>query len=155
STAAAAGGLGDISQSSGTLYISKANNKSGKRKIPNYPRLDATTGGVIYFDREEVLNGVYDRSVFFVIPPFKIDSLNDADPASINFEGTFVSSGMFPNFKEKLHTMPDKSLGFEHAIPKPGYKLYNGEGVMNGALSLNNRGLRGGGKIEYLAATIN
>lgn len=154
STAAAAGGLGNISKSSGTLYISKANNKSGKQKIPNFPRLDAQTGGVIYFDRQEVLNGAYDRSMFFVVPPFKLDSLNDADPASINFDGTFVSSGMFPSFKEKLHTMPDKSLGFEHAIPKGGYKMYNGDAKMTGALSLNHQGLRGAGDISYLAATV-
>ncbi len=96
STAAAAGGLANTSATSGTLFISKANNKSGKEKIPHYPRLDASSGGVIYFDRKEVLNGAYDRSMFFVVPPFKLDSLNDADPASINFDGTFVSSGMFP-----------------------------------------------------------
>ncbi|MFZ6009853.1 MAG: hypothetical protein ACOYXT_05840 [Bacteroidota bacterium] len=154
STAAAAGGLGQASRSSGTLFISKANNKSGKLKVPNYPRLDASAGGVIYFDREEVLGGVYDRSMFFVVPPFKLDSLNDADPASINFDGTFVSSGMFPSFKEKLHTQPDKSLGFEHAVPKGGYQLYKGDGKINGVLMMNNRGLRGVGQIDYLAAKI-
>ncbi len=154
SIAAAAGGLGDISKSSGTLYISRADNKSGKKKIPNYPRLDATTGGVIYFDREEVLGGVYDRSMFFVVPPFKLDSLNDADPTSINFDGTFVSSGMFPNFKEKLTTQPDKSLGFQHAIPSTGYQLYKVDSKMNGVLSMDNRGLRGLGEIDFLAATV-
>jgi hypothetical protein len=154
STAAAAGGLGDITMSSGTLFISKANNKSGKQKIPNFPRLDATNGGVIYFDRREVLNGAYDRSMFFVVPPFKLDSLNDADPASINFEGTFVSSGMFPNFKDKLSTQPDKSLGFTHIIPKGGYQLYKGDGNMTGAVTMDNRGLRGLGKIEFLAITV-
>jgi len=154
STAAKTGGLGDTSKSSGTLFISRANNKSGKHKIPNYPRLDATTGGVIYFDREEVLGGVYDRSMFFVVPPFKLDSLNDADPSSINFEGTFASSGMFPNFKEKLHSQPDKSLGFEHDIPPAGYQLYNSDAKMTGMLTLNNRGLRGAGTVKYLAATV-
>jgi hypothetical protein len=154
STAAAAGGLGDTSKSSGTLFISKANNKSGKKKIPNYPRLDASTGGVIYFDRQEVLNGAYDRSVFFVVPPFKLDSLNDADPSSINFDGTFVSSGMFPTFKEKLHTQADKSLGFTHSIPSSGYSLYNGDAQMKGNLSLDNRGIRGDGTISFLAATV-
>ncbi len=154
STAAAEGGLGDISKSSGTLYISRPDNKSGKRRIPNYPRLDATTGGVIYFDRPEVLNGVYDRSVFFVVPPFKLDSLNDADPTSINFEGTFVSSGMFPSFKEKLHTMPDKSLGFEHIVPRGGYQLYKGDGKFEGVITLDNRGIRSTGTITYLAATV-
>jgi hypothetical protein len=154
STAAVAGGLGDISQSSGTLFISKANNKSGKVKIPHYPRLDATTGGVIYFDREEVLAGAYDRSMFFVVPPFKLDSLNDADPASINFDGTFVSSGMFPNFKDKLSTQVDKSLGFTHIIPREGYQLYKGDGTMTGAVTMDNRGLRGVGQIDFLAVSV-
>lgn len=154
STAAAAGGLGSASSSSGTLFISRANNKSGKLEIPGYPRLDATTGGVIYFDREEVLAGVYDRSMFFVIPPFKLDSLNNADPVSINFEGTFVSSGMFPSIKETLHTMPDKSLGFEHVVPPPGYPLYGGDGKINGVITMNNRGLRGVGDIDFLAARL-
>jgi hypothetical protein len=143
-----------LQQKGGTLFISRANNKSGIKKVPNYPRLDASSGGLIYFDRPEVLGGVYDRSMFFVVPPFKLDSLNDADPASINFEGTFASSGMFPSFKEKLRSQPDKSLGFEHRIPKGGYKMYNGEAVMNGDLTMNNRGLRGIGTIDYLAAKI-
>jgi hypothetical protein len=154
STAAAVGGMAQNTAKSGTLFISRANNKSGKEKVPNYPRLDASSGGVIYFDRKEVLGGVYDRSMFFVVPPFKLDSLNDADPASINFDGTFVSSGMFPSFKEKLHTQPDKSLGFEHPVPEPGYQLYNGDGVMNGVLTMDNRGLRGLGTIDYLATSV-
>lgn len=154
STAAAVGDLGDISKSSGTLFISKANNKSGKSKIPNFPRLDASTGGVIYFDRPEVLDGAYDRSMFFVVPPFKLDSLNDADPSSINFDGTFVSSGMFPKFKEKLHTQPDKSLGFAHSIPLGGYPVYEGDANMTGELTMDNRGLRGNGTIKFLASTV-
>lgn len=154
STAAAAGGLGNAASSSGTLFISRANNKSGKLDLPGYPRLDATTGGVIYFDREEVLGGVYDRSMFFVVPPFRLDSLNNADPLSIKFDGTFVSSGMLPSIKETLHTMPDNSLGFEHVIPPPGYRLYKGDGKMNGLITMNNRGLRGVGQIDFLAANV-
>lgn len=155
STAAAAGGLDTgKDQSQGTLFINRPDNKSGREKIPNYPRLDASAGGVIYFDRKEVLDGAYDRSVFFVVPPFKLDSLSDADPAAINFEGTFVSSGMFPSFKEKLHTQADKSLGFSHAVPETGYQLYNTDGKLFGAMGLDNAGIRATGKIEYLAATV-
>ena len=155
STAAAAGGLStSANKTSGTLFINRPDNKSGRLKVPNYPRLDATAGGVIYFDREEVLDGVYDKSMFFVVPPFKLDSLNDADPGSINFEGTFISSGMFPAFKEKLHTMEDKSLGFTHSVPKTGYNLFQGEGKFFGDLRLDNAGLRANGKIEYLAAQV-
>ncbi len=155
SVASIVGGLPhNSSQSSGTLFVSKPNNKSGRTKLPTYPRLDATAGGVIYFDRREVLNGVYDRSVFFVVPPFKLDSLNDADPGSINFEGTFSSSSMFPNFKEKLHTMPDKSLGFIHTTPESGYQLFNGDGKLTGDMSLDNSGIRSTGRIDYLAASV-
>lgn len=160
STAAAAGGLMNATQESGILYISKAGNKSGTtqlasgKKVSTFPKLDASGGGVIYFDRREVLSGAYDRSMFFVVPPFNLDSLNDADPAAINFDGTFISSGMFPSFKEKLHTQPDKSLGFEHLIPSSGYQLYGGDGNMHGALSMNNRGLRGAGRIDFLAASV-
>jgi hypothetical protein len=155
STAAAYVGLSAaMNQSSGTLYINDPFNKAGKIKYPNYPRLDASAGGVVYFNRKEILNGAYDRSVFFVVPPFKLDSLNDADPGSINFYGTFVSSGMMPPFKEKLHTMPDKSLGFTHAVPPEGYQLYKGEGKLFGNVRLDNRGIRADGKIDYLSTTV-
>ncbi len=154
STAAAEGGMSGAAKTSGTLYINQPNNKSGKAKIPNYPRLDAAAGGAIYFDRPEVLGGVYDRSVFFVVPPFKLDSLNDADPTSLNFDGTFVSSGMFPSFKEKLHTMPDKSLGFQRATPKEGFYLYKTDAKLSGVITLDNRGLRAPGKIDFLATSV-
>lgn len=155
STASAEAGLqANTSKTQGTLFINFPNNKSGRIKVNDYPRLDATSGGVIYFDRSEVLDGAYDRSVFFVVPPFKLDSLNDADPGSINFDGTFVSSGMFPSFKEKLHTMPDKSLGFTHSIQSAGYQLFKGDGKVYGGINLDNAGLRVAGKIDYLAATV-
>lgn len=155
SLSASIGGLGGPGKSSGILYISKGNNKSGMKKAGSFPRLDASSGGKIYFDRHEVLDGAYDKSVFFTVPPFKLDSLNDADPGSINFEGSFSSSGMFPTFDEKLHTQPDKSLGFTHSVPASGYKLYQGDGKYNGDLSLDNRGIRGNGSIQFLAATVN
>jgi len=155
SVASAAGGLqASANKTAGTLFINRPDNKSGKINYPNYPRLDATAGGVVYFDRSEVLNGAYDKSVFFVVPPFKLDSLNDADPGSINFKGTFVSSGMFPAFKEKLHTMPDKSLGFTHMVPAAGYNLYQGDGRITGNMKLDNSGIRANGKIEYLSTVV-
>ncbi|MBL7849652.1 MAG: hypothetical protein JNN04_02035 [Cyclobacteriaceae bacterium] len=155
STALAEGGMqSGAGHTSGTLFINLPDNKSGRSKVPHYPRLDATAGGVIYFDRSEILDGAYDRSVFFVIPPFRLDSLNDADPGSIHFDGTFVSSGMFPNFKEKLHTMPDKSLGFSHQITPQGYSLFKSDGRVFGNINLDNSGIRVGGRVDYLAATV-
>lgn len=157
SVAAASGGLAlddGSRQSFGTLYINRPDNKSGRLEVPNYPRLDALAGGVIYFDRSEVLDGAYDRSVFFVLPPFKLDSLNDVDPETINFEGTFVSGGMFPTFREKLHTQQDRSLGFSHAVPDNGYQLYGSDATLFGTIRMDNNGIRSSGRIDYLAASI-
>ncbi len=61
---------------------------------------------------------------------------------------------MFPSFKENLHTMADKSLGFQHAVPPSGYQLYNTDGKLFGAMGLDNAGIRATGKIEYLAASV-
>jgi hypothetical protein len=153
SAAAANGGFSEKSQSGGTLFIAKPNNKSGKSGAGNYPKLDATTGGVIYFNRREVFNGVYDRSIYFVAPPFALDSLSDLDVGAIRFDGTFVSSGMFPNFKEKLHTMPDRSLGFEHQTPAEGYQLFKLNAKFTGDIRLSNEGIRNTGRIDNLAAS--
>ena len=158
STAAAVGGL-DVNQviqkKSGTLYLNVPDNKSGRMPIPNFPNLDASGGGVTYFDKKEVLNGIYKRKIFFVVPPFKLDSLSDADPASINFDGTFGSNGIFPSFKEKLHTMPDNSLGFTHETEKAGYLLYKKpEAKFTGSINLDNKGLRGNGQLDFFSTSL-
>ncbi len=152
-TAAQAGvsGLGDTK---GTLYIDRENNKSGKESLPNYPRFDSQSSSVVYFDKENVLNGAYDRSMFFLIPPYEMDSLDNSDPATIGYEGRFVSSGMFPIFEERLKIQPDFSLGFEHSIPENGYRLYEGNGRLYNKLTLNKKGLRGNGRIDFLSTSL-
>lgn len=135
-----------------TLYINLPQNKSGKMHIPAYPRLNANTGGMFYFDRREILNGIYGRSVFFLVPPFKLDSLNKAGNVSFTMPGSFVSGGMFPVFKDSLTIMTDKSLGFIHHIPPAGYTLFNGKGILKGQISLNNSGIIGSGLLEYYSA---
>jgi hypothetical protein len=61
---------------------------------------------------------------------------------------------MFPTFKEKLHTMPDNSLGFTHSIPRSGYDLFGGPGKLHGGMSLDHDGIRAAGRIDYLAASV-
>lgn len=144
----------NLQSSSGTLYINKPNNKSGKEKYTTYPRFDSKKGAVVYFDRSNILAGAYDRSIRFMVPPFDLDSLGDSDPATIGFEGSFISSGMFPEFEEKLRIMEDNSLGFKHDVPPEGYQLYEGEGRFYDKLSLDKRGLRGSGTIDFLTTTM-
>jgi len=100
--------MNSMSGTSGVLYISKPNNKAGKEIIPNYPKFKGGgTGSVVYFDRPEILGGAYDKSMYFKLPPFDLDSLSDSDFSAIQFAGTFHSSGWFPEFAENLHIMSD------------------------------------------------
>lgn len=144
----------NLQSSSGTLYINKPGNKSGKDKNTNFPKFDSKKGAVVYFDRSNVLGGAYDRSMYFMVPPFDLDSLGDSDPATIGFEGTFISSGMLPVFEEKLSIMPDNSLGFRHKAPPEGYQLYEGEGRFYDNLSMTKSGLVGEGTIDFLTSTM-
>jgi hypothetical protein len=144
----------ELEQSRGDLYINKPNNKSGKRTIPNYPIFNASTGGMVYFDKKDILKGAYDKKVVFKIPPFSIDSLNSEKEQSIAFDGTFISNGIFPNFKERLTLQSDLSLGFEHTTPKVGYPIYGGKGTYFDKISLNTLGIRGSGKLETMNSTI-
>ncbi len=144
----------DVSGGSGTLYINRPDNKSGREKLPSYPRFNAGIGAIVRFNREEILDGIYGNGVYFEAPPFAIDSLNDSDPASIKFDGVFVSGGIFPAIDEKLHVMDDYSLGFDHTTPDEGYQLFEREAKYHGDIRLNKKGIRGNGKIDYLAATL-
>ncbi|MFN3403876.1 MAG: hypothetical protein ACK40G_07265 [Cytophagaceae bacterium] len=144
----------ELRYSSGVLYINKPDNKSGRRRMPEYPIFDAATGATVFFNKPEIASGAYDTTLQFKIPPFKVDSLSSKDPQSIGFDGEFSSGGIFPKFKEKLVVMPDMSLGFEHKVPKDGYQLYEGHGKYYKNLSLNNQGLRGDGEIHFLNTTL-
>ena len=147
--------LSNISGTSGIMYISKPNNKSGKKIIPNFPKFTGGgTGSMVYFDRPEILGGLYDKSINFKMPPFDLDSLSDSDPAAIRFAGTFHSDGWFPDFAESIHIMPDYSLGFEHSIPPDGYQLFGGNGRLYNRLMLDKRGLVGNGKLEFLTSMV-
>ncbi|WP_296622083.1 hypothetical protein [Marivirga sp.] len=141
-------------ETAGVLYINEPNNKSAQKEFPKYPIFNATKGATVYFLGEEILNGVYDQSLYFIIPPFEIDSVSSTDPNSIAFDGIFHSGDIFPEFDEKLRVMPDKSLGFNHPLPDEGIDLLNGEAQFFGNIRLDNQGLRGGDKIEYLSSTI-
>jgi hypothetical protein len=143
----------ELKYSSGTLYINKPNNKSGRKKLAEYPIFDARTGATVFFNKDQIAGGAYDTTIQFKIPPFKIDSLSSDDPQAIGFEGDFSSGGIFPKFKEKLVVMPDYSLGFHHKTPKDGFQLYEGKGRFYNEIILNNQGLRGDGHIEYLTTT--
>ncbi|MGB0524070.1 MAG: hypothetical protein ACPGJS_13965 [Flammeovirgaceae bacterium] len=143
----------------GKLLISRPNNKSGLKKQPGYPKFSTVEASAIYFGGEEILDGAYaaDTSIVFEIPPFELDSLNSSDPNTIAFEGKFRSGGIFPDFEERASIMPDKSLGFVTNAPDTGYVIYphklKEKAKFYNQISLDNRGIRGDGKMEYLTGS--
>lgn len=139
-------------ETSGRLIINKKNNKSGIRSFPQYPIFDSFQNAIVYFNKPSVLESAYDSTVYFDIPPFQIDSVADADPSTLVFEGTFTSGGIFPEFQDQLVANPDNSLGFSHSIPIEGYGLYGTDALLYGNVSLNAEGLSSAGNIKYLTA---
>lgn len=141
-------------KSSGKLYLNRPDNKSGKKEVPGYPAFDALSPSYVYFNKPEILGGVYDTTVYFAIPPFKMDSLNSSKPNTIGFKGRFHSGGIFPDFNTTLGIMPDQSLGFEYDIPKAGFPAYGGKGKYFNKLTMSFKGLQGSGELKYLTTTL-
>ncbi|WP_276499801.1 hypothetical protein [Pontibacter litorisediminis] len=141
------------SSSSGKLYINKPNNKSGEKFMPEYPKFDAVAGAQMAFSRPEVAGGAYDSTVYFDMPPFKLDSLSSGNHI-VSFDGTFHSGGIFPPIKAKLQMMPDETMGFYHQPPAKGLETYGGKGMVYDTIMMSAAGIQSRGKLTYLSATL-
>jgi hypothetical protein len=136
----------------GTIIIDDGGNKSGLKKNPQYPILDATKGGFVYYDKKTTLNGIYKRDKFyFGLDPFKKDSLNNMQAFNLRYSGTLTSADIFPDFHDQLRIQKDLSLGL--TVRKPSTPVYGGKGTFTDTLTLNNNGLRGKGSINFLTST--
>ncbi|MFY0688132.1 MAG: hypothetical protein JXQ90_13255 [Cyclobacteriaceae bacterium] len=143
-----------LTETSGVLYLNDPDNRSGRRERENYPYFVSESEAIVYFDGKEVLNGAYDKSVKFIIPPMQIDDIDADDITTILFPGTFNSGKIFPDFYDTLHVMEDQSLGFVHQIPEQGYNLYGTPAKTYESIFLSNDGIRGGGKIDFLKTSV-
>ena len=144
---------GDLKYEAGVIYINKPDNKSGRQRLVEYPRLVVPTGVTAYFDHPYRANGVYNRKVFFKVPSIDFDSLNIKD---IDFVGTFNSDGIFPPFKETLISMPDNSLGFSHKVAEGKYNVYNSKTFVkfDKPLLMDKQGLHAECEINHLTSQI-
>jgi len=140
---------------SGTLFIDDPKNKSGNKKIPDYPIFESHEGGKVYYDQPFILNAEYKRDTFyFQIDYFIIKSLDDFNIADTKIPGRLVSGGIFPDIHEPLKLQKDNSLGFIHLLDSLGLPMYGGITHYYHAIDLSNRGLRGKGTIQYTNATL-
>ncbi len=135
----------------GSVQINHANNKSGKVDLLEYPIFDCVKESAVYYEKPNIYNNVYKKdSFYFQVEPFTVDSLNSFDRKGIQFEGTFYSDNIFPEFDHYLTLMEDNSLGFKKRTPTNGYPLYGGKGRGYMEIELSNEGLWGKGHVNYV-----
>lgn len=135
---------------SGIIYINRPDNKSGKIRAPEYPRLSIKAGITVPFDQPERAGGVYPAgAVYFKIPTIEKDSLNAKD---LDYAGTFFGGGLVPDFKDRLISMPDNSLGFVHkSTGNERLTLYGTKtNITYKELKMDNKGLHAEAEFNHL-----
>lgn len=143
-----------IQDINGDLLIDDPFNKSGLQSLPEYPILNSKDNSFVYYDKREILGGVYKRfNFYFQVDPFVIDSLDNFDNSQLKFDGSFSSANIFPVFREELSLQPDFSLGFVRQTPAEGYPIYVASGQYYNTINLSHKGLRGDGRLEFVTST--
>ena len=146
---------GMIENVTGELIIDKPFNKSGRVSEPAYPIFKSRENSYVYFNNPDIQGGVYPRDKFyFRLNPYVIDSLDNFKREGLNFEGTFMSAGIFPPIDYRLKVQPDYSMGFIYNTTETGLPAYEGKGQYFETIDLSNKGLRGRGKLDYLNSTV-
>ncbi len=136
----------------GDLVIDDPENKSGVKDNPDFPIFRSKQKSYVYYDEPKIQKGKYTRDKFyFIVDEYTIDSLNDFSTDGMGYDGTLVSSDIFPDIEQRLVLQQDNSLGFKHQAPN-GLPLYKGKGTYYNEIYLSNNGLRGNGYMEYLTS---
>lgn len=137
----------------GSLSIDKPTNHNGLEKNKEYPIFTSQEECFVYYDYKDLYQGAYVRDRFYYrINPFTLNSLKDFKTDSLQFDGTLVSAGIFPDINQPLTVQRDYSLGFDMDTEKAGLQAYGGKGSFTRHLNLSNKGLRGAGKVDYLTS---
>ncbi|MGB0368425.1 MAG: hypothetical protein ACPGD8_03405, partial [Flavobacteriales bacterium] len=137
----------------GELLVDRPDNKSGLVDHSRYPVFNSTDDSFVYYNKRSIQDGVYDKEEFYMhLKPFSVDSLENFTKEGLEFEGNFVSAGIFPDFEETLRLQPDFSLGFVRETPTEGLEMYGGKGNYKATIKLSHEGLRGDGDLEYLTS---
>ncbi|PHI20862.1 hypothetical protein CEQ90_05720 [Lewinellaceae bacterium SD302] len=138
----------------GYLLLDAPKNKSGRENIDIFPSLQSKGVSYIFYDQGDTAAN-YDRdSFFFQVDPFSFNHLNSLTDADMEFKGNLNSGGIFPEIEETASLQDDRSLGFITDTDTDGTDMYGERGHYSGQISLNNSGLRGIGKLDYLGAVV-
>lgn len=137
----------------GSLQVDKPDNHCGLVKNKEYPVFTSRENSFVYYDRKAIQEGQYHReSFYYTLHPFTIYSLADFVTDSLEFGGVLTSAGIFPDLTEPLKVQRDYYLGFNTKTPQGGLPAYGGKGTYSDNLRLDEGGLHGAGKIDYLTS---
>ncbi|MBK9352462.1 MAG: hypothetical protein IPN09_00340 [Bacteroidetes bacterium] len=143
-----------IQNVSGTLFLDKEDNKSGRKNDAKYPYFVCKDSAYVYYDNYPHKDKYTRNSFYFLIEPFQFDSLNSFNTDSVGFPGKLISAGIFEPFAQQLTVQEDLSLGFKMKTPATGFSMYKGKANYIGELHLENAGLFGSGDIQFQSATM-
>jgi hypothetical protein len=135
----------------GLLYLNSPENKSGRKKLPEYPKLEIPGGVLVYFT-EPGRKQKFSNSVFFTAPTIKIDSLNTVDPV---YEGTFTFNEILKPIKENLVVMKDSTMGMNHSSNQA-YTLYNSKSTLKAwtPIVLDGKGLKTSAELSHIVSNL-
>ncbi|MBP6618809.1 MAG: hypothetical protein KA188_01070 [Leadbetterella sp.] len=135
----------------GTLYLNSPNNKSGRKKLDEFPKLNIPGGVTVNFAENGRIQ-TYENNVIFKATSLNIDSLNAVNPV---FAGTFTPGNIFKAVPENLVVLADSTMGIVHKAKMP-YKLYGTETTIktDSEIILNKRGIKTSGEIAHLAGKL-
>lgn len=143
-----------IELGSANLYIDGPKNKSGLKRLQQYPIINSLTNSYIFYDKIPNLEGIYPQEEFyFRIDPFTYNNIDHYSNTDMALEGEFVGGGITEPMRQTLTVQPDTSLGFSMTIAPEGIPIYDGRGVLYDHLSMNNSGFIGSGRVDHLTAT--
>jgi hypothetical protein len=133
---------------SGTLYIDDPDNKSGLKNNKKFPYFDCSDSAFIYYDRGSNIDKYNKDSFYFVVYPFRFDSMNTFDTKALRFDGKLISANIFEDFETQVGIQEDLSLGFTIQAPEKGFALYGKKNKIFDEIHLDNNGLIAHGKIK-------
>lgn len=151
-----------IEQVSGMVRIDVKTNKSGAKKIEQFPKFISSDTSYVYYDKRNKQGTVYSRDNFYFINyPYMHDSLLYMTKDRLKIPGNMIAADIIPNFEDTLEVQNDYSLGFIHRTPEAGLPLFNGKGTLSAKnselqsfIKLSNNGLEANGVAKWNNTTI-
>ncbi len=135
--------------------VDELDNKSGRRRNEDFPKLIVKEPSYVYFDSKKTANGAYGReSFYFKIEPFSIRNLRNIKPSDLTLPGEMFYGNIFPNIKQVISLNEDLTLGADKIPAMNNSPAYAGIGKFNGELNLSEKGLFPNGELSFLTTKI-